>query len=406
MTTIWVYPKKYKQYLLLIFAVFAGCNLSKTAWAEEVNVQVTGTGLSNAEAISSALVLAVEQVSGVKIESNSSLIVEMRSISNGKDDSVLLNENQQKEISKNVNGIIKRYDIIQSGQENDNRYVVNLNVVIERYAPPGLPTQDRRRIYTVLPIDQSNKARENAPLLMEKINSYLVQSRRFAVLDRGNIGTYDKEIAILKGDNVPLSETVRIGQVIGSDYIVIPKIRKFEQVESRQTIQTTGQTVVRRTTLLNVDYVLVDVATRQIRWTGTINKQEQSSPEASILAAAEELGESILNSIYPLRVVQVTDSGTVVINQGGDTLKVGQLLSVQELGDAITDPYTKEPLGRVETPVAQIRIERIDPKLSYGRVTGGKVNTESDYILLKAESPAPQSTSASSPLPKQDKMKW
>ena len=390
--------------MILLWAMLAVMPLAR---AETVTVDAQGVGISREEAVANALMSAVEQVSGVKIEGGSVMQKELVASSNAQGQTVALNELQQAEVKRQANGIVKNYTV-QSVDDSStpNQVRAVLSVSIERYAAPGLPTQDRRRIYTVLPIDQSKKAGENAALLMDKINAYLVQSRRFAVLDRGNIGTYEKEMAILKGDDVPLSETVRIGQVIGSDYIVIPKIRKFEQLETRQTIQTTGQTVVRRSTLLNVDYVLVDVATRQIRWTGSINKQDQSSPEASILATADELGESILNSIYPLRVVQVTDGGTVVINQGGDTLKVGQLLSVQELGEAITDPYTKEPLGRVETPVAQIRIERIDPKLSYGRVVGGKVNTESDYILRKAESPAPQSTPASSAPPKQDKMKW
>jgi len=234
-----------------------------------------------------------------------------------------------------------------------------------------------------------------------------VQSRRFAVLDRGNLGVYEKELDVLKSDQVPLSETVRIGQVIGADYIVIPKIRKFEQTESVDTVQLTGQKVTRRTATLNIDYMLVDVATRQIRWTGKIDKQQPASLDTALLEAVDDLGESILNSIYPLRVIQVLEGGKVVINQGGDTLKVNQPLTAMQLGEQTIDPYTKEPLGQIETPVAEIMVERVDPKLSYGRVVSGKVSVSDEYILRKSRNDAvAQGKQPAAPAPKQDKLKW
>jgi hypothetical protein len=259
----------------------------------------------------------------------------------------------------------------------------------------------------VLPIDLSLKAGSNAALLMDKLNAYLVQSRRFAVLDRSNLGVYEKELNILKSDQVPLAETVRIGQVIGADYIVIPKIRKFEQTETIETVQLTGQRLARVTTSLNIDYALVDVATRQIRWTGKIDNKQSTSLEAALLEAVDDLGESILNSIYPLRVLQVLEGGMVVINQGGETLKVNQALTAMQLGEQITDPYTKEPLGQVETPVAEILIERVDPKLSYGRVVSGKVSLGDEYILRKSRNnAAAQVKQPAASAPKQDKLKW
>jgi len=393
-------------YLILCLSLMIGLS-PKSVLGEEVSVQVTGNGVTREEAISSALMQAVEQVSGVKIESRSSMSVEFQSMSNSAGEAFQIDESQQKEIQKKANGIIKRYEMLESGKENDNRYFANLKVTIERYSALGLPTQDRRRIYTVLPIDLSRKAGSNAALLMDKLNAYLVQSRRFAVLDRGNLGVYEKELDILKSDQVPLAEIVRIGQVIGADYIVIPKIRKFEQTETIETVQLTGQRLARVTTSLNIDYVLVDVATRQIRWTGKIDKKQSSSLEASLLEAVDDLGESILNSIYPLRVLQVLEGGMVVINQGGETLKVNEALTAMQLGEQIIDPYTKEPLGQVETPVAEILIDRVDPKLSYGRVVSGKVSLGDEYILRKSRNNA--SAHAKQPAasaPKQDKLKW
>ena len=37
-------------------------------------------------------------------------------------------------------------------------------------------------------------------------------------------------------------------------------------------------------------------------------------------------------------------------------------------GDKIIDPYTKESLGRSETLVGEISVERVNPKTSLGRI--------------------------------------
>ena len=391
---------------LMAASVICVLGLSGPAKSETVTVEAQGAGATRAEAISAGLVAAIEQVPGVKMQSDRQVSQAYVSVIDDKQEKASLSESFQLNIKQSSGGVIKSYDIISVGAEQGAQ-VARLNVTIERYAPAGLPTQDRRRIYTVMPTDLSRKAGGNAALLMDKLNAYLVQSRRFAVLDRGNLGIYEKELDILKSDQVPLSETVRIGQVIGADYVVIPKIRKFEQTERVVTIQLTGQSAMISNAVLNIDYVLVDVATRQIRWTGKVDKQQQTSLEGAFLEAVDDLGESILNSIYPLRVIQVLDGGKVVINQGGETLKVNQPLTVMQLGEQAFDPYTKEPLGQVETQVAEIVVERVDPKLSYGHVVSGKVSVSDEYILRKSRNGSiAQSKQPAAPAPKQDKMKW
>jgi hypothetical protein len=379
--------------------------LSGLVMAEEVSVQAVGIGMSREEAISSALVSAVEQVAGVKIDAKSALRIDMNSISTTGEESVELSEKQQREVVRSINGIIKRYDIVQIGLENDSRISATLAVTIERYASPGLPTQDRRRIYAIPPIDLTRKSAESVVFFKDKLTAYLVQSRRFAVVDRENDQVFQKEMAVLRSDDVPLSETVRIGQVIGADYIVIPKLRKLEQRDTRILMPVTNETIIKRIAVMTLDYTLVDVATKQIKWTGSFDKQKVGSLEEIVLQSANDIGESILNSIFPLRVVQITEQGIVVINQGGDTLRAGQRLGMFRLGEEMIDPYTKEPIGRVETPVAQISVERVDPKMSYAKVMSGDVRVDGDYILRK-ELAEPQVGNVKPVSKARDPIKW
>jgi len=198
---------------------------------------------------------------------------------------------------------------------------------------------------------------------------------------------------------------VRIGQVIGADYIVIPKLRKLEQRDTRTLTPVTNETIIKRTAVMTLDYTLVDVATRQIKWTGSFDKQKVGSLEEIVLQSANDIGESILNSIFPLRVVQITEQGIVVINQGGDTLRAGQRLGMFRLGEEMIDPYTKEPIGRLETPVAQISVERVDPKMSYAKVMSGDARVDGDYILRK-ELAEPQVGNVKPVSKARDPIKW
>jgi len=63
------------------------------------------------------------------------------------------------------------------------------------------------------------------------------------------------------------------------------------------------------------------------------------------------------------------DGATVVLNQGGSTLKNGATYELVRMGKEVRDPQTKQSLGRTEQPVGTVTITRVDPSLSYGKVT-------------------------------------
>ena len=371
-----------------------GAMFATGAAAEEISLEVRGEGMSRQDAIVAGLASAVEQVSGVKIESASSLRVELRSVANATEDANSLAEEQQREISRQSGGFVKRYAI--TGEENNSTYLVTLNVVVERFSAPGLPTQDRRRIVVANPLDLSGKAGDNAALLRERLTSFLVQSRRFAVLDRNNDPVFKRELDLLRGPDVPMQETLRIGQTLGADYIVLVKIRAHETQTQSQTVRLTGRTVATQTSLISVDFSIFDVATRQVKWTGRFGDAQNAGISETLDIVATALGENILDAIYPMQVLQAGADGSIVINQGGETLRVGQALSLNRLGDEMIDPYTKEPLGRAEMPIGRIVIERVDPKMSYGRLISGQaIAGENGFVLRKlAADPAPAAQQA------------
>jgi len=379
------------------------------ARSETVVVEAQGNGSSRSNAISSALIAAVEQVSGLKIEANSILRQELSSISNGVERADDLTETHQSEVLRQTGGIVKSYDVISVENVRDDNFNALLQVRIERYSTPGLPTQDRRRIVVAAPANLDSIDTAQLALMRDALNSYLVQTRRFAVLDRDNEIAYRKEIDLLKSADVPLAETVRVGQVIGADYVLLSKVRQLEATSHEQVLPITGTKVTRNSAKLSSDFIVIEIASRQIKWSGHVVAEVAGDREAVVRAAAAEIGEKVVSAIFPLRVIQIVNRSTFVINQGGDTIKVGQSFVANMLGNPTTDPYTKEPLGRAEIPIGTVRISRVDPKLSYGELVSGTL-PEGDVEIILRPLPPQQPSARSSGVPTNSnggtRLKW
>ncbi len=382
------YPERVSFVRALIFAFASVLAMTiGAALAETLVVEAEGQGTSRANAIGAALTAAVEQVSGVRIDASGSLRQEMMSASNGTDRTMSLSEAQQVETRRQTGGVVKSYDVLSVDGDGGASVKALLRVSIERFSAPGLPTQDRRRIVIAAPINFANADQPSLSLLRDALNSYLVRSRRFAVLDRLNDSAYRKEMDVLRGPDVPLAETVRIGQVSGTDYILLTKVRELDSVTSEQVLPVTGERVFRTAVYISADFSVIEIATRQIKWAGQIKTEAGGTLESAIRSAADAIGEKVISGIFPLRVIQVTAGTSVVINQGGDTVKVGDVYLANLLGDMMIDPYTKEPLGRAENPVGQVRISRVDPKLSYGELVSGTLPAGDAEIILRVAPP-------------------
>ena len=92
-----------------------------------------------------------------------------------------------------------------------------------------------------------------------------------------------------------------------------------------------------------------------------------------------------------MRLIRFSDPANLVVGQGGDSLKPGQRFRAMVLGEAMTDPYTKEPLGQVEEEAGVIEIRRVDGKLSYAQLVSGRLPPPSGddvQIVLRPASAA------------------
>ncbi len=121
-----------------------------------------------------------------------------------------------------------------------------------------------------------------------------------------------------------------------------------------------------------------------------IEKKDMVSIEGYIIKNASlEIGSTILNAIYPLRLEKISGD-TAYIGQGGLEVEINDEFTIIELGEKIKDSYTNEYIGREQKEVGKLQISQVTSKLSSGKIVEQAYNLEENfepkkYILRKID---------------------
>jgi len=365
--------------------------LALPARAETVTVEAEGQGATRQAAIAQALVLALEQATGVTIQAEQRSGALFQSIASQDGDAVLLQEQAQTAIARQTGGTAKSYRVLDLTPEAGG-FVARLSVEVAVFRPTVNTGETRRRLVVSEFTDQAGRRTSFGEQLRERLIAHLTQSRRFAVLDRANAEAYNREMALLKTD-APLAERVRIGQVLGADYIVIGRMRGVGATRTEQNISITGESVVRTSARGALDFQVLEVATRQVRWAASVAVGNSGNLQAVLEEMATRVGREITQTIYPMRVVRADDPQEIILNQGGVTVSAGQRFRAMLLGEELKDPYTGESLGQMEREIGVVEVHRVDTRVSYARLTSGKLPPPGAEVVLRLMPPAPPAPS-------------
>jgi len=387
---------------LLLFVLLCWMTIPISVSAKEEVREVTGYGVSKKEAVINGLLEAIQQVKGARLkgaEKLHSYFEEAYDTRNGVDTSKSsMSSSQQEDIYKQVQGIVSSYELLDmSPGENGHGWDAILRVYVPRYEPPGISPHSRRKLavmpfrYTASSFTVGNRiipAEELSRQFTQKLVTELTQSRRFTVLDREYICEYFREKKLLLSGDTPLEEQVRLGEVLGIDYMVVGTISKAAITRTAYQIKTLGRTGYRDKATFVVDYRIIVLPNRQVKWADSVsltvdNKQlhqlagsndMEAMQQAILEKAARELTHKALSNIYPIRVAAIQPDGTLILNQGGMTIKKGEVFDIFRTGKKVIDPYSKESLGAAETRVAIASVERVLAKQSYAEIIKGDPN--------------------------------
>ena len=381
-----------------------------------VERDVTGTGLTEQEAVLNALQEATFQICGIRIESKTETHAE------------LIEEGDQTRMTERVNRQIKvrgrknckgfdGYDVLSVGS-GDPGYRADVRVRYVTYKVPG-PAMKRRRISVIdFPMDEVHlygvgEAREQRSCgrkvgegldvdfrlvrnLQEsfraKMEELLTQSRRFGVLDRKRLDVYEAEKKLLKSPDVSVREQARLGKVLGADYVLYGTVHRVLVEDQSRSIQLTGERITEVHGSADVRFTVLAVATRQIKWSSSITLEKTSGagtflPEDFANALLDDVAARIVDelteNIYPPKVTKVLGAGQFVVNRGGNTVEHGDVFEIFALGDWLTDPDTGEKLDRIETSIGIAKIMTVKPKYSLAQLISESAKLSQGMVLRR-----------------------
>jgi curli biogenesis system outer membrane secretion channel CsgG len=366
--------------------------------AKIVYVDVTVTGIDNSlnGAINNGLAQAIAQIHGKSIDSITMLRELEMTVHVNDSEAYLSSSLLMSQIATKTQGTVSSYQIINKSDDESGLWSVTITAQVAKY-DPGLrgnrkrialvPTKSKKSAYRLA--SENISSIEISQKLSADLSRYLVQTRKFAILDRKNQSDIKSELDLAKSDRVPVAEIARIGNTLIADYVLVTDIHEFHYQRVERTSKLSGRIFYTGTGIASINYSLIDSASSEIVLSNTISQQismedlatSGASSTASAAAnklselSAKQLSSQILQQIYPIAVVQV-DTNKVILSQGGNGLTPGDQYHLFLLGNKLIDPYTKESLGREETEIGILEITRVNAKQSYADVISSTVDLE------------------------------
>jgi len=289
----------------------------------------------------------------------------------------------------------------------------------------GQYTFDHERAVLVVGKSAStSKQKESSSLslsrqLNQNLISELTQARKFRVLDREYLAELTGEQNVLKSDDVAMEETLRLGQNLGADYLVVGAITDYRI--DQKSKEVLGLTTVQHEAALVFDYRVIALATREVMWSGTYNEffnhrrlrklvpknsGDRQVSDAMIAHAAHGVASELLDVIFPIKVLSMNADNEVYLNQGGIRVKEGEIFEIFSPGQKVVDPDTGLAMRLDGARVATIEIISVRAKFSVGRLVDGDPDQIYQHAISRRAAAAVVEAIKTDSKPKKKKVEW
>ena len=390
---------------------------------DSVKTTASGLGRSAGEAMAEAMKLALLQVNGAVIDAQSVTARYGLDVSLNQDSASLRANAFAELVRQKSGGVILSLRVVEleePGANTPGRYKATIEAEIAKFKPSA----DMQKIKVVVgPItfDQARLpmgdgfvgASEVAAALRQRISDALVQTGRFAVLDRELSPEISRELDMISSGQAPSAELAKLSQAASADLVWSARVGSFAYNRHARQLRSSERELVHYSGGWALSQKLVNVATRQLTASdslrGTAPQTEPTTLGAGIdgakvmadmqEAAAGAVVQSLLQRMFPITVV-ARDGTNVVLSQGGQAVKEGTRYQVVAMGGELKDPQTGQSLGRTETPCCVLVVDRVSANLSYGHLEDVRSNLDGLPVAglqVRGEAKGPVLAAAAAP---------
>ena len=217
------------------------------AQLEAVSVEAEGYGENPESALNSALTQAIGMVNGKSIESDTLLNTKEKTTTKNNNTDYLSSRDFQESIKSKTKGVVETYQILSTTKdESIGSWVVKVKAAIIRFKPSKSANRKRIAVIDLVSRDgccQTPEGTINPAVAAQEISSsisnYLVQTRKFTVLDRSFKGFVDAERDSLKNaENMPIRELAKLGQELFADLILVGNLNAIRMQIAKRKLNT------------------------------------------------------------------------------------------------------------------------------------------------------------------------
>ena len=385
---------------------------SGLALGATINATATGDGVTQAEAVASALSQAIQQATGVYVETRQNFgetisKTETSVIAADRDKRVQRTlSTDQNNIRMQTGAFVKSY-VIENVETSAGRITVRLSAEIEQYKSKLGFTDARPRLL----IDKlTGKNEEANDLIFASVMEKLVKANRFAMVDRRYLDRFQKEMDLIRSAQVTPADKYKFGQMLGADYILNIESAGLSCQDVSIPITLTREVEQFRTCRIETSWQLSELATSVVvaanRFTSNsrVNLKPANANDAAggpsernqlvtlSQTVAGALSTDILDGLFPL-FIESFNGKTALINRGEKALKEGERFQIFKV---VQEGSSSNPLkfwGARLQPAGELQIAKIDGGSVVGNILTADFNRDGDFVLKPIAS-APSATAA------------
>lgn len=295
---------------LLLVIISSLSTLALAASYTTVTVTASASGASEDKAVAKALGQAVQQVNGT--------IIKVDSVIRDTDQGIIMDwmGNQMLIPSQEVNtgytsttagGLVKSYKVLSSKYNAAAKaWEVSIKAEVAKYANIGADRSGLLQL-AILPfrtvdasfatVDGSMGAGDLAQRINELMTNAIVQSGKYRVLDRSFWQESNIEEVIVKERSYATHESIKLGQKLGADYMVVGTINDFDIRRVEKKMYGAVSSVFE--TQIAIQLRVIEVATSDIiassNFTQTFDPRQLNTMLNQLRAAGSQKTEAQLN---------------------------------------------------------------------------------------------------------------
>lgn len=404
----------------LLGSLFIMLSLPVLAASNTVSARGEGFGNTADLAVGNALVEAVRQAGGVTVALDPSFRRDIYEFTvQQKGDATVWQGHSTSvpEAQVPTLGNIKSYKIASVERQDEQlwRAVVEAEVLVHQSVlgdRTNLPSITVEQFSATKSSFNLNKNKVSAAAVLPQLRADLIdaltQSGRFRVLDRENVAAIAREGRVLERTLDPLERTKQARE-LGADMIVVGVVEDFSIGAGAGKRSFYGASFNDFRPRFRVRYRVIETATREIIWSSTfiydapeaqlrqrytdIERDYPNEPEQYAYAIypdiARAISGEIIDTLYPVQIINVESGDAVYVSQGNGRMVVGDTFMVHRRGKTMKDPDTGFDLQLETEALATLEVVRVAQGFGIAKVTEGEAGAlQSGDILRRAASQA------------------